>query len=169
MTDCKLARSLEVKCRLKLDANCDQLRDQLKVVTQQLETSWTRAESAKFAFCQMKEETTDNLPLRVEKCLHGFLMWEVQTLKWLKLDSLERQLMSMKINGTGRHRQLIRLVNSFSSGLEEARENLQIKILGVLRRLGSDGSSEGALIAASDGIAPESSSSRAVEMSRRSK
>lgn len=62
--------------------------------------------------------------------------------------------MSMKTNGTAGHKQLVRLVNSFSFGLEEVRENLELEIVGVLRRLGADGSSEDVVTVASDGIAP---------------
>lgn len=74
-------------------------------------------EAAELAFRQLKE---------IERCLRGFVEWEVQTLKWIKLDSLERRLMGLKTSGTVRHLQLVRLVNSFSYGLEEARENLEL-------------------------------------------
>lgn len=62
-----------------------------------------------------------------------------------ELDSLERRLMGLKTSGTVGHQLLVRLIHSFSSGLEEARENLEIKILGVLRRLGVYGSSKNAV------------------------
>ncbi|OAE18162.1 hypothetical protein AXG93_406s1300 [Marchantia polymorpha subsp. ruderalis] len=88
-------------------------QNQLKAVTQQLEASRMRAEEAEAAFHQMKKEKIDRLLLRMEKCLRGFVMWEVQTSKWLKLDSLGRRLMSKKTNGAVRHKQLVRLVNSF--------------------------------------------------------
>lgn len=77
-----------------------------------------------------------------------------------------RQLMGMKISGAAGHKQLVRLIKSFSSGLEEARENLELEILSVLRRLGADGSLEYVVTAASDGTALESCSPRAVERSR---
>ncbi|OAE24638.1 hypothetical protein AXG93_4863s1010 [Marchantia polymorpha subsp. ruderalis] len=83
-----------------------------------------------------------------------------------RLDSQERRLMAMKTSGAAGHKQLIRLVNSFSSGLEEEQENLELEILSVLRRLRADGSSEDVVTAASDGNAPECSLPRAVEMSR---
>ncbi|OAE19473.1 hypothetical protein AXG93_1040s1370 [Marchantia polymorpha subsp. ruderalis] len=115
-----------------------------------LKESRARAKKAEAAYQQLREETTDSLRLCVDKCMHGFAMWEVQTLKWLKLDLLERLLISMKINGAAGHKQLVRLVNSFSSGLEEACENLEIEILSMLRRLGADGSSEDAVATTSD-------------------
>lgn len=56
--------------------------------------------------------------------------------------------MSMKANGFAGHKQLVQLVNSFSSGLEEARESLEIEIVNVLRKLGADRSSENVVTAA---------------------
>ncbi|OAE28820.1 hypothetical protein AXG93_2534s1010 [Marchantia polymorpha subsp. ruderalis] len=50
LTECKTAKSLEVKCRLKLDADCDRLRVQLKTVEQKLEASRIRAKAAEWAF-----------------------------------------------------------------------------------------------------------------------
>lgn len=61
--------------------------------------------------------------------------------------------MSTKTNRIVGHKQLVRLVNSFSSGLEETRENLELEILGVLRRLATYGSSKDVVTAASDGTA----------------
>ncbi|OAE27751.1 hypothetical protein AXG93_4476s1020 [Marchantia polymorpha subsp. ruderalis] len=138
----------------------------LKAVTEQLEALRTRVKEAEAAFCQLKEETTNSLRLRMKKSLCRFVMCKFQTLKWMKLDLLERRLMSMKTNGTSGQKQLVRLLNSFSFGLEEIRENLELEILGVLRRLGADESLKHDVITASDDIAPESSSPRVVEMSR---
>lgn len=115
LTDCKSAKSLKVECIIKFEADCNQLQNQLKAVTEQLEALRTRMKEAKAAFHQLKKDTTNSLCLRVEKCLRGFVMWEVHMLKWLKLDSLKRRLMSMKTNGAAGHKQLVRLVNSFSS------------------------------------------------------
>lgn len=81
----------------------------------------------------------------------------------MKLDSPERRLMGLKTSGTIQHHQLVRLVKSFSSGLEDARQNLELEILGVLHRLGADGSSEDAVTAASYGSAPDGGLPRAVE------
>lgn len=61
-------------------------------------------EKGETAHQQLRDEIIDGLRLRVKKCLHGFAMWEVQTLKWLKLDLLERQLMSMKVSESAGHK-----------------------------------------------------------------
>lgn len=86
----------------------------------------------------------------------------------MKLDSLERRLMELKTNGTIWHRLLVRLINSFSFGLEEAWENLEIENLGVLCWLGADESSEDAVIAVSNDYAPNDDLTWAVKLSRNS-
>ncbi|OAE27922.1 hypothetical protein AXG93_3309s1190 [Marchantia polymorpha subsp. ruderalis] len=136
LTKCETAKYSEVECRLKFDADCDRLQDQLKTVEEQLE-SRTRAEAEELAFRQLKKETTNSFCLRVEKCLRGFEEWKIQMLKWMKLDLLERRLMGLKISGTIRHCQL-----------------------------GANGSLEDAVTVASDDFAFEYSSLRAVELFR---
>ncbi|OAE27770.1 hypothetical protein AXG93_1669s1080 [Marchantia polymorpha subsp. ruderalis] len=131
--DCKAARSLEVECKVRFKSDCGQLQEQLKLVAVQLEESRVRVEKVEQAYQQLQDETTDGLHLRVEKCLRGFVTWKVQTMKWLKLNSLERRLMSMKANGSAGHKQLVQLVNSFSSGLKEVQGSLEIEIVSVLR------------------------------------
>ncbi|OAE31233.1 hypothetical protein AXG93_1293s1100 [Marchantia polymorpha subsp. ruderalis] len=163
------ARSLEVECKVKFELECGRLQKKLKLVAVQLEELQGRVKKAEMTHQQLRDKTTDELRLRVEMCLRGFAMWKLQTVKWLKLDLLERRLMSTKASGYAEHKQLVELVNSFSSRLEDARENIQIEIVNVLRMLGADGSSEDAVDATSDGTAPKSSSPWAVEMFRRSK
>ncbi|OAE21736.1 hypothetical protein AXG93_1618s1000 [Marchantia polymorpha subsp. ruderalis] len=55
--------------------------------------SHMRMEKAEKAYRQLRDESTDELKLRLEKCKTGFAMWGLQTVKWLKLDSLERRVM----------------------------------------------------------------------------
>lgn len=85
-----------------------------------------RTEKAEAAYRQLRDETTDKLRLQVEKCLHGFALWKLQSVKWLKLDSQERRLMSAKTSGSATHKQMVELVNSFSDGLIKARENVEL-------------------------------------------
>ncbi|OAE32383.1 hypothetical protein AXG93_3671s1020 [Marchantia polymorpha subsp. ruderalis] len=59
-------------------------------------------------------ESTDELKLRLEKCLIGFAMWGLQTMKWLKLDLLERRLMSTKASGSVGQKQIVEIVKTFS-------------------------------------------------------
>lgn len=43
--------------------------------------------------------------------------------------------MCAKASGSTGHKQLVELVHSFTEGLEETRENVEIEIVNVLRRL----------------------------------
>ncbi|OAE23718.1 hypothetical protein AXG93_4776s1000 [Marchantia polymorpha subsp. ruderalis] len=74
-----------------------------------LEESQGRAEKAETAHQQLRDEINDELRLCVEKCLRGFAMWVLQSVKWLKLDSLEQRLMSTKAIGSAGHKQLVEL------------------------------------------------------------
>ncbi|OAE33100.1 hypothetical protein AXG93_1913s2020 [Marchantia polymorpha subsp. ruderalis] len=65
-------------------------------------------------------------------------MWGLQSVKLLKLDSLELWLMSTKSSGFAGHKQIVELVEPFSDGLDEARKNVEIEIVNLLRRLGAD-------------------------------
>lgn len=91
-------------------------------------------------------------------------MWGLQTVKWLKLDSLEQRLMSAKTSGSAGHKQIVELVNTFSKGLNEARQNVEVEIVNVLRRIGIDVSSDDIVTATSDGTAPETDSPQAVDI-----
>lgn len=121
-------------------------------------------ENAKEAYRHLRDETIDELRLRVERCMRGFAMWGLQTVKWLKLDLLEQNLMSNKASGSARHKQIVELVNSFSKGFAKARENVELEILNILRILGADVSSDDTVTATSNGTGPESSSREAVEI-----
>ncbi|OAE32748.1 hypothetical protein AXG93_512s1010 [Marchantia polymorpha subsp. ruderalis] len=76
------------------------LQEQLGKADMRLQESQRRMKKAEEAYRQLRDETTDELKLRLEKCLNGFAMWRLQMVKWLKLDSLERRLMSTKTSGS---------------------------------------------------------------------
>ncbi|OAE21419.1 hypothetical protein AXG93_3954s1090 [Marchantia polymorpha subsp. ruderalis] len=80
-------------------------------------------------------------------------MWELQTVKWLKLDSLERRLMSTKASGSVGQKQIVEIVKTFLEGFDEARQNAELEILNVLRRLEAEISSDNAVTATSDSTA----------------
>ncbi|OAE31109.1 hypothetical protein AXG93_1928s1020 [Marchantia polymorpha subsp. ruderalis] len=123
-----------------------------------------RMEKAEEAYRHLQDETIDEAKLRVEKCLQGFAMWELQTMKWLKLDSLEQRLMSIKASRFVGQKQIVEIVKTFSEGLNEARENVEVEIANVLRRLGAESSLDDAVTVTSDGTASETNSPQAVEI-----
>ncbi|OAE35852.1 hypothetical protein AXG93_2354s1010 [Marchantia polymorpha subsp. ruderalis] len=138
--------------------------EQLSKAAMRLKESQRRMEKLEKAYRHLRDETTDGLGLRVEKCLQGFTMWGLQSVKWLKLDLLERRLMSTKASGSAEQKQIVEIVKTFFEELDEARQKVELEILNVLHRLGADVSSDDAVTVTSDGTAPESSSPQAVEI-----
>ncbi|OAE22795.1 hypothetical protein AXG93_2035s1790 [Marchantia polymorpha subsp. ruderalis] len=104
LADCELTKSSKIKCRLKVESECRRLREQLGKADMRSEESRRRMEKAEEAYHQLRDESTDELKLHLEKCLNGFTIWGLQTVKWLKLDSLKRRLMSAKTNGSEGHK-----------------------------------------------------------------
>ncbi|OAE28913.1 hypothetical protein AXG93_4891s1020 [Marchantia polymorpha subsp. ruderalis] len=164
LADCESTRSSEVKCRLRVESKCRQLREQLAKADLRSQESHRKMEKAEEAYRRLRDETTDVLKLRLEKCLTGFAMWGLQTVKWLKLDSLERRLMEAKASGSVGHKQIVELVNSFSEELNEAGQNVEVEIINVLRRLGVDSSSDDAVTVTSDCTVLETDSFQAVDI-----
>ncbi|OAE27649.1 hypothetical protein AXG93_3337s1120 [Marchantia polymorpha subsp. ruderalis] len=138
--------------------------EQLGKADMRSQESQRRMEKAEEAYRQLRDEITDGLKLHLEKCLNGFAMWELQTVKWLKLFLLERRLMSPKTSGSAGHKQIVELVNTFSEELNEACQNVEVEIINVLRRLGVDVSLEDTVTVTSDGTTPETDSPQAVDI-----
>lgn len=121
-------------------------------------------QKAEDAYRQLREDSTDVLRLRLEKCLNGFAMWGLDSVKWLKLDLLEQRLMSAKSSGSAGHKQIVELVNSFSKELNETRQNVEVEIVNVLHRLGVESSSDDAVTVTSNGTELEADSPQAVDI-----
>ncbi|OAE34437.1 hypothetical protein AXG93_2886s1000 [Marchantia polymorpha subsp. ruderalis] len=74
LADCESARSSEVECRLRVESECRRLREQLGKADMRSQKSHWMMEKAEEAYGQLRDETTDELKLRLEKCLNGFAM-----------------------------------------------------------------------------------------------
>ncbi|OAE22965.1 hypothetical protein AXG93_1384s1010 [Marchantia polymorpha subsp. ruderalis] len=74
-------KSSEVECRLKVESDCRRLREQLGKAEMRSQESQRRMEKAEEAYRQLREESTDELKLHLEKCLNGFALWGLQTVK----------------------------------------------------------------------------------------
>ncbi|OAE18772.1 hypothetical protein AXG93_2396s1230 [Marchantia polymorpha subsp. ruderalis] len=79
LVDCESAKSSEVECKLKVESDCRRLREQLGKAEMRSQESQRRMEKAEEAYRQLREESTDELKLRLEKCLNGFAMWGLQS------------------------------------------------------------------------------------------
>ncbi|OAE31203.1 hypothetical protein AXG93_4240s1020 [Marchantia polymorpha subsp. ruderalis] len=154
----------DVECTLKVESECKLLREQLGKADMRSQEWQRRMEKSEEAYRHLRDETTDEFRLRVERCLRRFAMWDLQTVKWLKLDSLERRLMSTKASGSAGQKQIVEIVKTFLEGFDEARQNVELEILNVLRRLGAEISLDDTVTATSDGIALETDSPQAVEI-----
>ncbi|OAE20198.1 hypothetical protein AXG93_3802s1110 [Marchantia polymorpha subsp. ruderalis] len=103
---CSKILEIEGKCHMEF-----RRAEELSAITGQLgkadmrsQESQRRMEKAEEAYRQLRDESTDELKLRLEKCLNGFAMWGLQSMKWLKLDLLERRLMSANTSGFAGHK-----------------------------------------------------------------
>ncbi|OAE30250.1 hypothetical protein AXG93_2956s1000 [Marchantia polymorpha subsp. ruderalis] len=57
---------------------------------------------------QLAEQTNKALTEKVKRCLRYFVIWQIETQKWLKLRDLERQVTAMITCSVGGQRQLAR-------------------------------------------------------------
>ncbi|OAE20372.1 hypothetical protein AXG93_1992s1030 [Marchantia polymorpha subsp. ruderalis] len=72
LTDCESARSSEVGSRLKVKSKRRPLQEQLRKAIMRLKESQRRTEKGEATYRHLRDETTNELRLRVEKCLRGF-------------------------------------------------------------------------------------------------
>lgn len=84
--------------------------------------------------------------------------YEIQTTKWLNLDSLERRLRALETCEIVEHKQFARILSSFISELEEIKENLELELTSVLSRIGVIRCSAGVTTAALVAVTPDGSS-----------
>ncbi|OAE31752.1 hypothetical protein AXG93_4874s1150 [Marchantia polymorpha subsp. ruderalis] len=68
------AKCSEVECKLTVESDCRRLREQLGKADMRLQESQRRMEKAKEAYRQLRDESTDELKLRLKKCLNRFAM-----------------------------------------------------------------------------------------------
>lgn len=81
MADCESARSSGVEYKLKVKLEYRRLQEQLGKAALRSEESRRIMEKAEEAHRHLRDETTNELRLRVEKCLRGFPMWGLQSVK----------------------------------------------------------------------------------------
>lgn len=74
LTDCESAKTLAVECKLKVKLERRQLQEQLGKAAMRSEESRRRMEKLEAAYRHLRDETTDELRLRVEKRLRRFAM-----------------------------------------------------------------------------------------------
>ncbi|OAE34156.1 hypothetical protein AXG93_1593s1150 [Marchantia polymorpha subsp. ruderalis] len=75
----------------KLEIRCSELRSQQMQAKEQLCEMETRLTEAEEKNRQLSEQARDALTARVNQCLRGFVLWQVETHKWLRLRELEHR------------------------------------------------------------------------------
>lgn len=70
--------------------DCSKLRSQLSAVEEKLVVAQAKLLEAEKTVQQLERRTDVALCVKVDPCLRGYVEWEIQTLKWMKLDELER-------------------------------------------------------------------------------
>ncbi|OAE32095.1 hypothetical protein AXG93_2573s1040 [Marchantia polymorpha subsp. ruderalis] len=122
----------------------EDIRNKISEIAGKCEMEFRRAEELSASLAegvQKHEEELANWAKKLADCesaKSSEVECKLKTVKWLKLDSLERRLMSTKTSGSAGHKQIVELVNSFSEGLNEARQNVEVEIVNVLCRIGED-------------------------------
>ncbi|OAE22841.1 hypothetical protein AXG93_2100s1010 [Marchantia polymorpha subsp. ruderalis] len=117
----EVAKSLELEQREKLDADCNKMRSQLSTVEKQLIAIEAKLLEVEGKNQQLADQTDEVMSAKVNRCLHGYVEWEIKTLKWMKLRELEHCVTTLIACSVGGHRQLGRKLDSFISGLEETK------------------------------------------------
>ncbi|OAE35514.1 hypothetical protein AXG93_2987s1010 [Marchantia polymorpha subsp. ruderalis] len=90
LVECKAARSLKLEQLEKLEADCNEMRSQRSAVEKQLIAAEAKLLEVEEKNRQLARHTDKALTKKVNRCLCGYVVWQIETLKWLKLQDLER-------------------------------------------------------------------------------
>ncbi|OAE21735.1 hypothetical protein AXG93_4700s1010 [Marchantia polymorpha subsp. ruderalis] len=86
----ELRKSSEME---KLEADCNKMRSQRSAVEEQLIVVEAKVLEVKEKNQQLASQTDEALIEKVNRCLRGYVVWRIETLKWLKLRQLERRVL----------------------------------------------------------------------------
>ncbi|OAE22906.1 hypothetical protein AXG93_557s1050 [Marchantia polymorpha subsp. ruderalis] len=91
LAECEAARISDLELIEKLEAQYSELRSQRMQAEDRLCEMETRLSEEEEKNRQLSEQTDDILTMRVNQSLQGFVLWQVETHKWLQLQDLERR------------------------------------------------------------------------------
>lgn len=157
LAECEVARSSELELMERLKANCNEMRSQQSMAEKQFSEMEVKLSEVEEKNQQLAEQTNDNLTQKVNRCLCGFVIWQITTQKWLQLRDLECCVTAMTSCNVSGQCDLARKLDVFLFGLDDTKD-LELDMTVVLRRLGLDWNLEGAATVGSVGGAPEFSS-----------
>ncbi|OAE23090.1 hypothetical protein AXG93_2590s1000 [Marchantia polymorpha subsp. ruderalis] len=151
LTQYEAARISDLELIEKLEAQCSKQRTQRSQAEGQLYEVETKLTEAEGKNLQLFEETRDALTARVERCLRGYVLWQIKSHNGLRLREIEHHAAEL-IARSGRR--LIKKLKSYLSRSRDAVANLELELVVGLRRLGLEWKLEGAATADSTGVRP---------------
>lgn len=146
------ARIFDLELIEKLEAQCGELRTQRPQAEKQLCEVEAKLTEAKGKNRQLSEETRDALTARVERCLRGYVLWQIKFHNGLRLREIEHRVAELIARSGRSHRRLSKKLESYLTRSRDAVANLEVELASVLRRLGLERRLEGAATADSAGV-----------------
>ncbi|OAE18895.1 hypothetical protein AXG93_2795s1030 [Marchantia polymorpha subsp. ruderalis] len=104
LAKCEAAQNLELEHLNKLEANCNEMRSQQSAVEEQLIMVEAKLLEVEEKNRQLAVQTNEALTKKVNRCLRGYLVWQIKTQKWLKLRDLESRITAMNTYSVGGER-----------------------------------------------------------------
>lgn len=101
---------------------------------------------------QLSKETREALTTRVERCLCGYMLWQIESHNRLWLCEIEHRAAELIERSGRRHRRLFKKLESNFTKSHDAVANLEVELANVLKRLGLEQRLEGAATADSGGV-----------------
>ncbi|OAE22085.1 hypothetical protein AXG93_3084s1010 [Marchantia polymorpha subsp. ruderalis] len=103
---------------------------------QQLCEVKTRLTEAEGKNRQLSEQTRDTLTARLERCLRRYVLWQIESHNGLRLRKIEHRAAQLIVQSGRRHRRLAKKLEAYLSRSRDAVANLELELVGVLKRLG---------------------------------
>lgn len=148
---CEATRILDQEVIERLEAKCNEMRCQRSSAKEKLCEMEAKLSEAEEKNMQLVTQTNDALIKKVNWCQRGFVLWQIETQKWLELRDLERRATAMIVCSVSGQRQLAMKLDAFLTSSCEAMANLELKLTDILRRLGLDQKSDSTATADSAG------------------
>lgn len=89
---CEADRSLELERGRESDVDCRRLQSQLLIAAQ------AKLMETQTIIGRLEHNTDVGLRARVELCLCGYVDWEIQITKWMKLELFDHRLRDLEAN-----------------------------------------------------------------------
>ncbi|OAE31001.1 hypothetical protein AXG93_1502s1010 [Marchantia polymorpha subsp. ruderalis] len=107
----------------------------------------TRLTEAKGKNWKLSEQTRDALTVRMNRCLLEYILWQIEAHNRLRLREIEHCAAELIAKSGRRHCKLAKKLDVFLSRSRDAVANLELELVGVLKRLGLKRKLEGAATA----------------------